>query len=138
MVESPDDIPWRCFHCNELFTDREEAEEHFGPDCMDDTPCIEAKTADLVKLITTNRELFRDLMKTRDEAETAEFQAHCWEQAARMFLNKPNANWHDLARHKEDRLGKELAASEILSVLPRWFQQWCRRRAERLWKRRNR
>jgi hypothetical protein len=30
---------WRCFHCDEVFTDREEASLHFGNDCMSDAGC---------------------------------------------------------------------------------------------------
>ena len=30
---------WRCFHCDEVFTDREAAQLHFGEDCMSDAAC---------------------------------------------------------------------------------------------------
>lgn len=30
---------WRCFHCDEVFMDREAALEHFGPHCLRDPAC---------------------------------------------------------------------------------------------------
>jgi hypothetical protein len=30
---------WRCFHCDEIFTDPEDARLHFGNDCMSDAAC---------------------------------------------------------------------------------------------------
>jgi hypothetical protein len=31
---------WRCFHCDEIFTDFAEAEMHFGRSCMSNPVCI--------------------------------------------------------------------------------------------------
>jgi hypothetical protein len=47
MAQSPDQttdqasvrIEWRCFHCDETFTDPEDARLHFGDDCMSDAAC---------------------------------------------------------------------------------------------------
>jgi hypothetical protein len=30
---------WRCFHCDEVFTDHEDAFLHFGANCMSDAAC---------------------------------------------------------------------------------------------------
>jgi hypothetical protein len=30
---------WRCFHCDEIFTDPADARRHFGQDCMSDAAC---------------------------------------------------------------------------------------------------
>jgi hypothetical protein len=30
---------WRCFHCDEVFTEPENARLHFGDDCMTDAAC---------------------------------------------------------------------------------------------------
>jgi hypothetical protein len=30
---------WRCFHCDEVFTDQEDALLHFGDTCLSDTAC---------------------------------------------------------------------------------------------------
>lgn len=55
---------WTCFHCNEVFTTRETALEHFGPMPISDPLCI-----DLIK-----REDFRgvvmELRKLKTELET--------------------------------------------------------------------
>jgi hypothetical protein len=92
-------MPWRCFHCDEVFHDREPAAEHFGEGNYElEVPlCIEAATAEMKALVLTNREMFREMCKERDACEQAEYERGCWEQAARMFLKRPNANWHDLA-----------------------------------------
>ena len=35
---------WRCFHCDEVFTDRKDAVEHFGSSCTDVPACqVDAK-----------------------------------------------------------------------------------------------
>lgn len=34
-----DDTPWRCFHCDEVFTDRAAAADHFGSDPMASPAC---------------------------------------------------------------------------------------------------
>lgn len=96
-------IEWRCFHCNEIFTDKEKAAEHFGSGNYElDIPiCIEAATTEMKTLVLTNREMFNELMKERQACEDAEYQRDCWEQAARMFLKQPNATWHDLANYRE-------------------------------------
>ena len=50
---------WVCFHCNEAFTTRETAAEHFGNgDYESEIPlCIEAATTEQHQLMLTNREM---------------------------------------------------------------------------------
>jgi hypothetical protein len=131
-----EELPWRCFHCDEVFATKDAASDHFGDGNYEgDMPlCIEAATSEMQALVLTNREMFRELLKARDEAEQAEFVAHCWEEAARMFLKQPNATWHDLASFRETAEGRVLAAEAAINAAPRWLADLLRRRSEKLWR----
>ena len=52
-------VSWRCFHCDEVFTDRASAAAHFGPSIWSDPAC----TVDASKL----RELEAELARYREE-----------------------------------------------------------------------
>lgn len=49
---------WRCFHCQEVFTDPDEAEAHFGPDMLDEPIC---QIPDLAKLCRDQQKELRNL-----------------------------------------------------------------------------
>ena len=46
-------MPWRCFHCDQTFTDRDEAALHFGDSPFEETAC----GVDASELRTLQREL---------------------------------------------------------------------------------
>lgn len=53
------DNSWRCFHCDEVFTEREAAADHFGAQigCADDVACkINATDGLLVKMLREAQE----------------------------------------------------------------------------------
>jgi hypothetical protein len=50
---------WKCFHCDEVFTDPEDARLHFGDDCMSDAACQIS--------VTAVREMERQLARCRAE-----------------------------------------------------------------------
>jgi hypothetical protein len=95
-VEEP---KYRCFHCGDEFHDDASAREHFGEsEVFNDKPvCVEARSTTLEALVATNRELWTELLKERQEHETHEFQLNCWEEVGRKLTGKVNANWHDFA-----------------------------------------
>jgi hypothetical protein len=129
---------WRCFHCDEIFTDKSAAAEHFGEGNYEcEMPlCIEAATSEMKALVLTNREMFERLMKVEAELDQAEHERDCWAGGARMFLDAPHATWHDLASYRETAEGRILAAESAINAAPQWLATYLRRRAERLWKRR--
>jgi len=61
-----DDVPeWRCFHCDEVFTDRDAAAEHFGVQIPGDVACkLNATEGLLVKML---REAQKELRRYRRE-----------------------------------------------------------------------
>lgn len=63
---------WRCFHCDEVFTDREAAADHFGVQidgCADDVACkLNAEQGLLVKML---REAHEELRKYHQEDNEA-------------------------------------------------------------------
>jgi hypothetical protein len=131
------ELPWRCFHCDDVFETREAAAEHFGSGNYEcEAPlCIEAATSEMKALVLTNREMFRELMEEREKLEEAEYERDCWAGGARSFLKQPHATWHDLGNYRETTEGRILAAEAAINAAPRWLANFLRRRAERLWKR---
>jgi hypothetical protein len=71
-VEQPDD-EWRCFHCDEVFTDHIAAATHFGGHCMSLAACqIKAEEGGLVELIR-KQEAELDRHRSEDTASYREF-----------------------------------------------------------------
>ena len=50
--------PWKCFHCNEVFTDPKEAEEHFGKSEAVTTIC--KRDAYYIREIERQIDLYRE------------------------------------------------------------------------------
>lgn len=69
---------WRCFHCDELFTDREAAADHFGAQIdglADDTACkLNATDGLIVKMLREAQEELRKYHQ-EDNAAYREFYA---------------------------------------------------------------
>jgi hypothetical protein len=62
---------WRCFHCNDVFTDRAAAAEHFGDNLQGDPACkLNAMEGGLLKLV---RDQERELQVFRTE-ESASYR----------------------------------------------------------------
>lgn len=145
MTTSPDTGPvreadWRCFHCDEHFTDHKAAAEHFGNGNYEgETPiCIEAATSDLKTLVATNRSMWERIDKLDRDLEQCEFERDCWSQAARKAIGDPYASWHDIRGIREDADNEIAAAKAPLNAAPRWLQRLLRWKAERDWKRHRR
>lgn len=131
------ELPWRCFHCDEVMETRESAAEHFGNGNYEcEMPlCIEAATTEQKALVLTNREMWERIQKLDSELEQAEYERDCWAGGARSFLKQPHATWHDLGNYRETADGRVLAAEAAINAAPRWLASFLRRRAERLWQR---
>jgi hypothetical protein len=72
---APEDVTWRCFHCNDVFTDRDEAEAHFGIDEMALPACkLSALEGGLVKMLRDQEEELRRF-RMDDTASCREFYA---------------------------------------------------------------
>lgn len=109
---------WTCFHCNEVFTTRETAAEHFGNgDYETEIPlCIEAATTEQRQLILTNREMWEELQKARNENEDLEYRLGGWEYTARKLTKKPSATTHDLEHEWDFMEGRVIAAEAQLKA----------------------
>ena len=129
--------PWTCFHCDEVFADRESAAEHFGNGNYEaETPlCIEAATTEQKELIRTNREMWESLRKAHDENDDMECQLNSWAYLARKLTGMPDAGTHDVEHEWDFMQGRVIAAEAAINAAPKWLAGLLRRRAERLWKR---
>lgn len=76
-LSSNERVEWRCFHCDEVFTDRQAAADHFGVQidgCADDVACkINATDGLLVSML---REAQAELREYRQEDNAAFQQFH--------------------------------------------------------------
>lgn len=120
-------LPWRCFHCDEVFEAPEAAKQHFGDGNYEreEPVCIEAATTELKTLVITMREIWERLQKVEGELEQAEHDR----DNARYTLRQPK-----FARF-EDIEGRMLAAEAALNAGPAWLRRLLRWKAERDWKR---
>lgn len=79
-MSSPDQRhEWRCFHCDEVFTDRDEAKEHFG-DYQDDTPMCLIKGAD-GGFAARIRELEAEVAEAYRQRNECENDARLWHES---------------------------------------------------------
>lgn len=69
QAESPQE--WRCFHCDQLFTDRQKAAEHFGAR-PSDMPTCSAWIYDYLRLQRTIEQLLEQLSQKEEASETSE------------------------------------------------------------------
>lgn len=131
--------PWLCFHCDELFTDRDAAAEHFGDgEYESEIPlCIQAATTEQKQLILTNREMWDELQKARSENEDLEERLSDFEYVARKLTKKPHATTNDLEHEWEFMEGRVIAAEAAINAAPKWLARFLRWRAERMWLRKH-
>lgn len=126
-------LPWRCFHCGDVFTDPALAAEHFGDGNYEaEMPiCIEAATTEQRELVKTNREMWTRIRAAEEEIETLDHQVRSFEYVARKLTGKPSATAHDLTMEWDSMEGRVLAAEAAIDAAPRWLANLLRRRAER-------
>lgn len=109
---------WRCFHCNELFTDRTCAAEHFGVTEMDGPPaCVQMLTEGEKAIVQSRREW-------QHRASTAEAATEAAEYLSSNVRWDINSRWRGLwtvaeVGHRfEDIEGRMLAAEGALNAAP--------------------
>ena len=126
---------WRCFHCNELFTNKSCAAEHFGVTETDGPPaCVQMLTEGEKAIALSRREW-------RHRAEVAEAEKEQAEYLANGTRWEIRGHWrdcwtiNDVWHRFEDIEGRMLSAEAALSAAPRWLNRFLRWRSERLWQR---
>lgn len=126
-------VEWRCFHCEEVFTDRASAARHFGTDwfCEQEAPaCIQFLTEGEKAIVEDMREAGRLMRSAETALEQAEgeLDAMRWSIKARWpKLTTIGDVWHEY----EFLEGRALAAEAALAVAPAWLASLLRRLAER-------
>lgn len=131
--QDPAAMPWRCFHCDEVFFERDKAREHFSLGNYEaEMPlCVEAATTEQKALVLTNREMWERVQHLEREVEDLEYRIGAWQHTARALTGAPSATSADL-RHEWDFMeGRVLAAETAINAAPAWLAGWLRRRAER-------
>ena len=69
-------ISWRCFHCDEDFTDRQAAQDHFGLDCLELPTCIAAAIEGEKAILEDRREWRNRALKAEAENERLGYELH--------------------------------------------------------------
>lgn len=110
---------WRCFHCDDVFTSREEAAEHFGDgDYEDETPvCIAAATTDKRKLVIEARKIWKELQDALAENESLEDRLSNFKEAAIKVTGKPDASYLDIEQAFDSLEGRLIAASTTVPTV---------------------
>jgi len=131
---------WRCFHCDEVFADRQCAQDHFGLDECETPGCVAILTEG-ERAILEDRRMWREraFQEERDHEQTATDLSHLrWDvrEIIRREAKRQNVALTDNARELkwvwETMEGQMLAADAALNAAPRWLASWLRRRAERV------
>jgi hypothetical protein len=105
-----DALPWRCFHCDEVFTDAAEAKEHFGADEWK-VPACRLAVDDVQRL----RALETQNATLRREVEAAENDARLWyESEADRVRRIGHCQWW---QEMDSREGEKLVLQERLAEL---------------------
>lgn len=105
-------MPWRCFHCDDVFTDRAEAKEHFG-DYRDDSPLCLIKGQD-GGLGARVRELEAELMDAYKQRNEYENDARLYHEL-RSDVDR-RTNGHGLFMHLDYLEGEKLVLQEKLEA----------------------
>jgi hypothetical protein len=106
-------LEWRCFHCDEVFTDKAEAREHFG-DYIDDSPLclIKGEDGGLAKRV---RELEAEVAQTLNERNEYENDARLWhESEADRVRRIGHCQWW---QEMDSREGEKLVLQERVKEL---------------------
>lgn len=96
-------VEWRCFHCDEVFTDRTEAEVHFGPNEHAPTACriTPAEVAEYREAEASLRKHLAD-ETTAVENELAAFKSSVDQQLRRAEENGYARGLGDAKKHPEE------------------------------------
>lgn len=107
---------WRCFHCDEVFTDPVEAREHFGADEWK-TPACRLSAEDVQRL----RELDARNAELRAEDSTLENDARLWhESEADRVRRIGHVQWW---QEMDSREGEKLVLTERVQQLEAQLQE---------------
>lgn len=97
---------WKCFFCDEVFTDRHEAYLHFGEEnCSSDVPaCVDPLRTDEKARMNQVRQLMEDVQKARQELaemeDAKENYEAVWSEIRRYFGEDCNSVWLAGDRYK--------------------------------------
>jgi hypothetical protein len=133
-------LHWRCFHCDEVFIERQSAADHFGLDELEVPGCVAILTEG-ERAILEDRRMWREraFESERDHEATGTAYSHLrWDvrEIVRREAKRQGVHLTDDVRDLkwiwESMEGRALAAEAAMRAAPRWLASWLRRRAERL------
>ncbi len=107
---------WRCFHCDELFTTRQAAQDHFGLDELELPGCVQVLTETERALVADRREWRRRAHTAEAEVETLEHRLSSEGWELRRFGPEVRTIHQAWLEH-EGKVGELLAAEEKVRFL---------------------
>ena len=116
-------VTWRCFHCDELFTDRQCAADHFGISELDGPPvCVVAATEEQRAIIEDRRDWRNRALRAEEEAEQKGYEAHLLRfDMARGFKGAKSIN--EVRLLLDELEGRVLSLTERIEWVPRWIRR---------------
>jgi hypothetical protein len=108
-------VEWRCFHCDEVFTDKAEAQEHFGLERDASTPACQLTVSEVREL----RALEQVNAELRAENEQLENLARLWHEAEADRQRRIGHRqwWQEI----DSREGEKLVLLERIKALENGF-----------------
>jgi hypothetical protein len=110
---------WRCFHCDEVFTDEETARAHFGTEMENDHPaCVKMLTTGQKTLIREAAVMFRRALQSEAENELLGHKLQDIESIIRHRFQVASLN--DVFNLYDSMEGRALAAEALAATLERY------------------
>ena len=67
-------LPWRCFHCGEVFYTRQDAADHFGQDEFEPVACVQVLTETQRALVEDRRHWRHEALRLGQREEQLQYQ----------------------------------------------------------------
>lgn len=106
---------WRCFHCDEVYTNEAAAREHFGDDGERDTAACKLNRGE-GELVARLREVNREATHLRSALEQAEYDSGAAVRAQIGYEFPGCATLRDVFNKMDSLEGRALAAEERLAA----------------------
>ena len=117
---------WRCFHCDEVFAERQTAQDHFGLDCLEVPTCIAIATEGERAILEDRRDWRTRALKAEAENEQISYELHLERYDTRYGPLKASSRADAERKFVEQRNALEAAqqALEAAGPLVAGFLRW--------------
>lgn len=108
---------YRCFFCEEVFTDRQLAAEHFGAIADTDPICVTQRDKSVMELVVELNYVLRQNRRMSENIEILEHVESSVHYNCRKITGLPHATMSDVAQRTDALEGRLLAAEARLKAV---------------------